>query len=67
MAIEMVFTGKLPEEKPMIGRCSKCGSQYRAKKKDLDYESDYRESNYTTRCQLTGCSTLVYFTEERVR
>lgn len=67
MAIEMTFEGKLPEEKPYVGRCSKCGSAYRAKKKDLHYESDYRESSYTARCQLPGCLTLVHFSEERFR
>lgn len=67
MAIEMTKVGKLPEERMMIGRCSKCASEYRAKRKDLVCDSDFRESTYTARCQLTGCSTLVYFSEERVR
>lgn len=65
MAIEMTFVGKLPEEKPYVGRCSKCKSEYRANREDLSYDSDYRESNYTTSCKLKGCNSLVYFFQER--
>jgi hypothetical protein len=67
MAVEMTRVGKLPEEKMYTGRCSKCSSEYRAQRKDLEYDSDFREAAYTARCQLTGCSTLVYFSVERSR
>lgn len=67
MAIEMTKVGQLPAEKMYVGRCSNCGSGYHAQRKDLDYECDYREASYTARCQLAGCSSLVYFSEERVR
>lgn len=65
MTLVMVKEGKLPAEKFYIGRCTTCKSEYRAQQKDLTYECDYRESSYVHKCTLRGCSTLVYFSEER--
>lgn len=65
MTLVMTKEGKLPAEKFYTGRCSKCKSEYRALRKDLTYESDYRESSYIHKCKLKGCDTIVYFLEER--
>lgn len=65
MTLVMTVKGELPAEKFYIGRCCKCKSEYRAQRKDLTYDSDYRESNYIHRCILPGCDTTVYFSEER--
>lgn len=61
MAVVMTRCGKLPSENMYSGKCSTCKSEYDAKKGDLKYESDYRDSSYTTKCQLTGCGNTVYF------
>lgn len=63
--LEMTKIGELPAEKFYKGACSKCKSEYRAQQKDLFYESDYRESYWTAKCQLTGCGKIVYFNQER--
>lgn len=65
MTLVMTRTGELPAEKFYTGRCNKCKSEYRAQRKDLTYESDYRESSYIHKCLLKGCNTTVYFSEER--
>lgn len=65
MSIQMTKKGTLPAEKWYTGWCTKCMSEYRAQRKDLNYESDYRESSYTATCLLTGCGNTVYFAQEK--
>lgn len=65
MAITMTKVGNLPAQKWYTGRCNTCESEYRAQQKDLTYECDFRESFYTSKCQLEGCNETVYFVVER--
>ena len=65
--IEMTKRGQIPEEKVFTGRCTRCMSEYKALRKDLTYECDYREASYTAYCQLPGCNSVVYFSQDRGR
>lgn len=57
--LKMTKLGQLPAERKYTGKCSTCKSEYEAKQGDLTYESDFRDSWYTAKCEL--CRNTVYF------
>jgi len=62
VAIEILKKGRLPEDTVYTGDCYHCGTQMRAKRSDLEFGGDHRDSGYFHECPL--CHNQVRFYKE---